>query len=128
MSDRILEHWHIKLMNWTYYQLGGNAGGISSAYDGDWGMCAPRLPVPLVGEALDTDDLVQKLSDEHRQAIIAVYLWTVPEKQEDKAKVLGLHPNSLRERIKQASYRLDELDHARRRGLPQPNTTMRQAA
>jgi hypothetical protein len=114
----ILERWHVKLTNWSYWKLGsGGSGGVSSAYDGHWDDGAPRPPVPLVGDALDTDDLVQKLSEEHREAITVCYLWTVPETLGERAKLIGIHRDTLAERLKQAKFRLDDLDCARRRAM-----------
>ena len=80
-------------------------------------MHAPPLAIPLVGEAFDTDDLVLKLERKQRQAIDARYIWTYPETQEQRARELGIHVNTFRERVRQAMYRLDDLDCARRRAM-----------
>lgn len=118
--SRVLAYWHDKLTNWAYWKVsGGGFAGISGAYNDDW-MHAPRLPCPLVGEALDTDDLVMRLPTEQRSAITAVYLWTVPETLEARAAVLRIHPGTLRERVRQAKFRLDDLDHQRRAKLVRP--------
>jgi hypothetical protein len=119
----VLDHWEGKLRNWALWRLGGNGLGSTLAFDNTWGMCAPPPPPPLVGEALDTDDLVLKLLDEHRSVINAIYLWSVPSTLEARAAVLGIHPNTLHARHKAARFRLDDLDHVRRRaGLRPPPT------
>jgi hypothetical protein len=109
-----------RLENWARWLNGGLAGArVTSGIwtftgrdssrtvgsDGDIGSA-------LVGDAMDTDDLVRRLEADLRHAVHAWYcaLGT----QRDKARELGCHPDTLRRRVDAAKVRLDELDHARR--------------
>lgn len=115
----IVDRWMRRLENWALWSVSGARTSISSAYDGTWGDGAPRLPPPLVGEALDTDTLLHKLPKHEQDTIVAKFVWTVPETIGERATQLGIHPNTFNARLKAAAYRLEDLQEARRRGLPQ---------
>lgn len=114
--SRVLEIWEDRLRNWALYKISGNgSAGVSTAYDGEFVDRSNMPPPPLVGEALDTDSLVMKLPLEQVRALTAMYVWSVPERMEERARILGIHVNTLNERVRQAKFRLDDLDQARRR-------------
>jgi len=117
-----MDRWTAKLDGWALWAVRGARYSISGAYTGrasDY-YGPPRLPPPLVGEALDVDDLVQRLSADQRKAIEARFLWTVPETLRDRARVLGVSADALRNRLHSACYRLEDLYCERRRGFVRP--------
>ncbi len=110
----IEEMWTRRLANWALWHLSGNSPTMTSAYDG-WDFFAPpRPPQPLVGEASDTEALIVKLPLELQKAITAKFVWSVPETMAERARILGIHPNTLTDRVKAAIFRLDDLDQAKR--------------
>lgn len=121
----VFERWDRRLRNWALWKAGVQSSGAGSAYDGQVWESAPRPPPPLVGEALDTDDLVLQLSTEHVRAVTAYYVWT--GSVEESAMELGISRDTLADRITAAQFRLEDLDQARRRGMTKPppsNTPM----
>ena len=125
MSERIQARWHDKLENWALWYAGSESRRGGSAYDGEWGVGAPRPPQPLVGEAVDTDQLVSIISRENPGQFVAIrawYVWTGTLEQ--RAHDLGIHRDTLRDRVVAARYRLDELDQERRRGAIRPPMTV----
>lgn len=115
-----MEEWERRLQDWGVYRASQGKGScaISSAYDGMFGDGAPRPPLPPLGEVNDTDSLVVKLADELQKTLIVKYVWTVvPDTEEARAAALRIHVNTLRERVKQAKFRLDDLDHARKASI-----------
>ena len=65
----------------------------------------------LVGEGLDTDRLVGKLDPDQQTALQAWYWWTGTVA--DRASDLGIHRDTLADRVKAAKRKLAELDSAR---------------
>lgn len=120
MIDVVQERWDAKLLNWALWVVGGNARpvSVSSGFDREWWNHPPRPPQPLVGEAVDTDQLVGLLIPEHFAAVRAWYVWT--SSVDESARELRIHPNTLRVRVIGARYRLDDLDSDRRRGAFRP--------
>ena len=119
MSELIQMRWHRKLENWALWYAGGESKGVGSAYDGTWGDGAPRPPQPLVGEAIDTDQLVNLLPDPQFIAVRACYVWTVGTLA-DRAAELGIHRDTLSDRITAARYRLEDLSEQRKAGAIRP--------
>src|SRR5690348_3170464 len=105
----VLEYWDQRLTNWALWEVGLASVGVS-AYDGEWGECAPRPPPPLVGEALDTDRLVRRLEADLYAAVRAHYIWTGYEY--DKAAALKIAHKTLIDRVRIARFKLDDLYHA----------------
>jgi hypothetical protein len=101
------ERWDARLENWALWKIGGVSTGIGSAYDGEWGGGAPRLPIALVGEALDTDDLVLKLADHLQRALEAAYCWIGTDGM--KAHQLSCHRDTFADRVRLAKERLEVL-------------------
>lgn len=123
MSRLLQERWDRKLVNWALWKVGQSKESHHGA-PGDWWNCPPRPPQPLVGEALDTDDLVRELPDEQQEALTAWYVWTGD--LQDRALFLGIHRDTLRDRVVAARWRLDTLDQTRRYRLQK--TQMRGSA
>jgi len=118
MSALILQRWTSRLENWALYVTSGNmqhSPGVSSIYrsNGYRFDFTPRNPAPLIGDASDVDALIVQLSDAHRDALKATFIWTGTVA--DRAATLRIHPNTLRDRTIAACYRLEDLDKARRR-------------
>jgi hypothetical protein len=90
---------------------------------------APRLPPPLVGEALDTDQLVLTLSRESPEKYAAIrtfYIWSGTLQM--RAEQLGCHVDTLTNRVRAAArYRLDDLDQARRARMLRPQKPLQGA-
>lgn len=97
--------WDRKLDNWALWRKGANAVG-SSAADGTYGGDNTRPPPPLIGEAFDVDRLVQQLPNDEQRAIEAVYVWSVGT-LEERAALLRVHRNTLRNRVDAAKRGLD---------------------
>src|SRR5690348_3643935 len=60
VSQLVQAKWDRKLVNWALWKAGGSAKGGGAPRD--WWNAPPRPPQPLVGEALDTDDLIVAMS------------------------------------------------------------------
>lgn len=118
MGVTVDERWEARLENWALWKIGGVSTGIGSAYDGEWGGGAPRLPVPLVGEALDTDDLVLKLADHLQRALEAKYCWTGTDGM--KAHSLSCHRDTFADRVRLAKDMLERLWWQRHLGMSKP--------
>lgn len=119
MSSLVQERWDAKLENWALWVCNPARVG-RSAPDPKWWNYPPRPPQPLVGEALDTDELLQSLAGEdvrqsldRYQAVRAWYVWT--GSLLEKAATLRIHRDTLADRVYAARFRLDELDLLRRR-------------
>lgn len=111
--------WDRKLENWALWKKGANTMG-QSATDGTYGGDSTRPPPPLVGEAFDTDRLVIHLIAEERQALEATYVWSVGT-LEERGGALGIHRNTLRNRVDSAKRGLDAMWWQKRgRHLPEP--------
>lgn len=123
MSDLVQLRWHHKLENWALWYAGSGVKYVGSAHDGTWGEGAPRPPQPLVGEAVDTDQLVNLLSEDHFIAVRACYVWTIGTLA-DRASELGISRDALNDRIKAARYRLDDLNEERKAGRIKPPITV----
>lgn len=123
MSQLVQAKWDRKLVNWALWKVGQSKGARSGA-PRDWWNCPPRPPQPLVGEALDTDDLLVRMQcggkeDQDRYAAIeAWYTWGGSTR--DKAIPLGIHVDTLHDRVRAGRYRLDDLDLLRRRSAAKP--------
>lgn len=124
MSTLVQRRWDGKLTNWALWVCSSAQIGVS-APDREWWNHPPRPPQPLVGEALDTDELLQALASEDMrrrldryQAVRAWYVWTGT--LTERAHSLRIHPGTLTDRVVAARYRLDELDCERRRGATRP--------
>jgi hypothetical protein len=109
------------LGNWALWLARGSSShspGVSTIYrsNGYRFDFSNRTPPPLIGDASDVDSLVLQLSDTHRQALKAHYLWTGPMAL--RAKTLGCHPSTLTNRVRAATFALDDLDQARRKRTP----------
>lgn len=99
--------WDERLYNWALWKRGANSLG-SSASDGHYGGDDTRPPPPLVGEAFDTDRLIRQLPPDQQQALEAVYVWSIGTLDE-RAAALGIHRNTLRNRVDAAKGRVDAL-------------------
>ena len=104
--------WDERFYNWALWKRGGNSLG-SSASDGYYGGDDTRPPPPLVGEAFDTDRLICLLPVEQQQALVAVYVWSIGT-LDDRAAELGIHRNTLRNRVDAAKGGVDALYWQRR--------------
>jgi hypothetical protein len=125
VASAIVDRWHARLENWAWWIVSGASASISSAYRGPR-ICdddaPPRAPPPLIGEAHDVDRLVHKLSPEQQRALRAWFIWTGGVA--DRERTLGVHPDTLRDRVRKACYSLDDLWHQRRpRAVPQRQQT-----
>lgn len=99
--------------HWTFYcDRKPGSGGQADTYEAD-------APPGINVEGLDTDSLVCRLSDPHREAIEAYWAMTGP--LEYRASAIGCHVNTLRNRAKAAVVELEVMDAARRAG-PRFNT------
>jgi hypothetical protein len=108
----VLDRWERRLQNWALWCVSGShrprSAGVSSAYSSThWRDDQLSPPPPLVGEALDTDRLVHRLPHHLLGACVASYIWTGT--LADRARSLGCHVNTMRNRTTQAMYRLDDL-------------------
>ena len=99
--------WDERLYNWALWKRGANSLG-SSASDGYYGGDDTRPPPPLVGEAFDTDRLIRQLPTDQQQALEAVYVWSIGTLDE-RAAALGIHRNTLRNRVDAAKGGVDAL-------------------
>lgn len=128
MSQLVQLRWDRKLQNWALWIVGqsnASTGGPSR----EWWDAPPRPPQPLVGEALDTDALITRLSYERKdgdpsyganlyEAIRAWYVWT--GNIGERAAALKIHHDTLHDRVRAARYRLEDLDQIRRRDATRP--------
>ena len=119
----ILDYWEQRLTNWALWETGSRSVGVVS-FDRLWWESPPPRPIPLVGEALDTDRLLHQLHrldlDGVRQyeAVRIHYLWTGSE--EMKAAQAGIPARTIRDRVLTAKLRLENLNQQmRRRRNPQ---------
>lgn len=113
MSSTALDRWEQRLQNWALWYVSGSGGSAVSALyllGGATRRSKVDARVVLVGEALDTDALIRKLSRELQQAILAWYVWTGPVA--GKAAQIGCHENTLRYRVEGAKLRLRDLSLA----------------
>ena len=99
--------WDDRLYNWALWKRGANSLG-SSASDCYYGGDDTRPPPPLVGEAFDTDRLIRQLPPAQQQALEAVYVWSIGTLDE-RAAALGIHRNTLRNRVDAAKGGVDAL-------------------
>lgn len=118
MSQFVQDKWNRKLENWALWTVSGSSRGRASFLDfGSSRHWADVLkPQPLIGEALDVDRLLHRLCLEHADRYAAVrawYVWT--GSLASRAQTLGIHPDTLRDRVRAARYRLEELEIIRRR-------------
>ena len=119
MSQLVQQRWDRKLVNWALWIVGQSGAATGGGAPRDWWNCPPRPPQPLVGEALDVDSLLTRLSEcgrqgaEQYEAVRAWYVWT--GNNADKAAALRIHVDTLHDRVKAARYRLEDLDLLRRR-------------
>lgn len=117
MSEWRSAWWDGRLDNWALWTMGADSCGLGSATDGTWGGDCVRPPQPLVGEALDTNALIIELPSEQHTAVRAWYVWVGTF--EDRARILGIHRNTLRNRVDAAKAGLDAMwwakNDARRR-------------
>lgn len=110
----VQERWDAKLTNWALWIV-GQSKSSPTACDGEFGEGAPRPPPPLVGEALDTDRLLQRLLAESREQYDAVDAWYVwSGSQQERAERLNVPYTTWRERVIAARFRLEELAILRR--------------
>lgn len=119
MASALESRWEDRLNTWAEYMLSDRLGGrvkISSAYSlVGRGAPAEGDGIPIhVGEALDTDELYQKLAAHLRLAVWAWYCerGTVGQKAHD----LSISADALAYRVKAAKHKLEELHGARYRG------------
>ena len=99
MSQMVQERWDAKLANWALWIIGGDSKGVGMP-DREWWNYPPRPPQPLIGEARDTDALVQIVAIENplqHLAIRAWYVWTGT--QAERATALGVPYNTWRDRV-----------------------------
>lgn len=132
MSQTIQDRWDKRLSNWSLWIVSGGGASNASPYpayrdyipERGWWYAGSGAPQAIVGEALDVDAVLVMLQGEGERgmelymAVRAVYVWTgsLP----DRATALGIHPDTLRDRVTAARYRLDDLDLQRRRGMTKP--------
>lgn len=98
--------WELRLVNWGLWKA-GQGTGAGSATEGTYGGDCPLPPLPLVGEAFDTDRLVTRLEMRLFDALIARYKWSGTI--ELRAADLGIHRNTLTNRVEEAKQRLESL-------------------
>ena len=122
-DDTVFKRWDAKLTNWGLWVAGRYSSGVGSAYEGQYWKSAPRPPPPLVGPALDTDDLVQKLTDEHREAVTVMYVWS--GSLIIRAEEIGVQPRTLNDRCDAAMLVLERLDMERSRARVKPPVEIR---
>lgn len=128
MATAIDRKWDDRLYNWALWYVGAADGicSASSAYnrledgdfraDGDGRTWEGYTPQALIGEALDTNELILQLKVELFEALRAWYCWTGTEEQ--RALDLGVPRSTLRSRVVAAKVELERLDGIRRRALP----------
>lgn len=131
------DRWDDRLHNWALWYYGDRSGYTEpAAYDrierqdatdpkataAVWETAAPQA---VAGHAMDTHELVMKLSDEHFRAILAWYCWQGPldVRLADLNRAAAqaeppkgpIHVNTLRNRVKAAKVELERLDGERSR-------------
>ena len=112
------ELWSARLENWALWYVGGESSGVSSYNAIAEEDTAPRPPPPLIGEAVDTDALLVKLNavrPELFEAVRAWYVWTGTKQM--KARQMGIHPDTLADRVRAAKYRLESLEGDRKAAM-----------
>lgn len=117
--NTIQERWDAKLKNWALWLSSAGLQGVS-APDREWWNQPPRPPQPLAGEALDTDQLVQKLKPEHFEAVRVYYAWSGTLEQRVADCDPPIHVNTLLDRVQAARFKLEDLDCERRRVAIRP--------
>lgn len=121
MSDQ-LDYWDVRLHNWALYFLGGaSLAGRSSlcllaCSSSHW---AETREIALIGEAVDTDDLVQQLRPEQIKTVTAYYAWSGTK--EMIAQQLRIADRTLRWRVQDAKEDLGVLQAEARRSIPKIN-------
>lgn len=130
MSKRLTEIWHKRLEDWARWTVSGGrlSGGVSCVYRDEWWLYPPQEPLPLIGEAVDTDTLVQALPEKQKDAIRARFVWTYPVTLAARARLLGIHPNTFAERIQQAVFRLEDMHQTRLRAVARMRASVRVSA
>ncbi len=118
MTDK-LDYWDQRLHNWALYYFGG------SSLAGQSSLCILAACVPcwndesresaLIGEAIDTANLVHKLDVLQQKALKAWY-WSSGTK-EFIASSLGIHRVTLWQRVRAAKERLGDLQFQTRRDM-----------
>lgn len=98
--------WDTRLENWALWKA-GSGSGVGCATDGTYGGDFTRPPNPLVGEAMDDDRLIVQLEPRLQEALRARYVWngTIEERAAD----LGVHRNTLTNRVEEAKGVLEGL-------------------
>jgi len=120
MTDRP-DYWDVRLHNWALYYFGGSTQGSSSLCllailaDATYWNDESRESA-LIGEAMDTAELVHKLIIEQQKALKAWY-WASGTK-EFIAQSIGVHRKTLWQRVRDAKDNLSRLQHETRRSLP----------
>lgn len=134
MSEIVQTRWDKRLTNWALWMVGGgDTGRSTSPYPAYRDHVQTRgrfesgtpMPRPLVGEALDTDVLVVRLAQinfDQYQAIRAWYVWT--GSIADRARTLGIHPDTLTDRVTAARYKLEDLELWRKCNAIKPTPSM----
>jgi hypothetical protein len=106
------------LENWAAWLIGGSGvrmGGVSRIYRLAPATTRARADttfVVIVGDAIDVNDLVVRLTQIHQRALVINYCWSGSLVY--RAHEAGLWPSTLRDRIEAVKKRLQELDEARR--------------
>lgn len=123
MSALVMERWNARLENWALWLVAHTARASGSPYPAyrlfrarSRGDSAPARPCALVGAALDTDRLVVELAREspaRAEAVRVWYVWTGT--YAERAAAIGVHPDTLRDRVVAACHRLEELSLLRAR-------------
>lgn len=118
MSSDAPSYWDTRLNNWATWVVGGG-GGRSSPVSSVYRMAMPGYrsqndlgPIVLAGDAVDTDQLVRRLSPDLQRSVIAWFVWTGPIRE--RAGRLSVHENTLRHRVQSAKMKLADLDAAAR--------------
>lgn len=116
MTDK-LDYWDVRLHNWALWAFGGSVMSSSSlCITGATQYWDALTPIPsLVGDAMDTDDLVQKLA---KVEFVAVKAWySASGTKEFIARSLGIHRVTLWQRVRNAKGHLDDYQWQARRNL-----------
>lgn len=130
LTPKVSEKWDRKLDNWSLWYFGGKRiVAEPSAYEAlerqDTGRDRPADqtfaatwetadPPAIVGEATDTHTLVALLPEREFEAVRTWYCLSGPV--EMRAADLGVHPNTLRNRVNIAKVELERMDGQRKRG------------
>ncbi len=110
-----LAEWDRILANWALWLLSGRGGSGYASPVYAMGVRGRRnkcwMPL-LLAEAVDIDTMIRQLPREQQNAVVAWYVWSGSAAV--RARQLGCHETTLRNRVSCAKQRLAALKYAPR--------------